>query len=567
VLDAGCGAGALVETLRAAGAEEIVGADASAEMIALARSRFGGDRWLRADIAQLPLASDAFDAVVSLGVLEYVDDRVAAMRELARVARPGGLVIVSAPHPRSPNHIALRLAVLFGRGTDEGSRPPTLRELRRALAGAVLERTAFRATNFFVFPLSNVLPRASQRIAELLDPLGRLPVMRSLGSQLVGFGRRPLRRPVFWLVPAVPTSTTFLARELEALRALNVDVVPLEPTLRPRAALAFLRRPLRALRLCVELQRRKAPRDRERGRLGYVVLFLRGLALAERIEGSPGRIHAAFADGVGTAAYVAATLAGRPYSFTAHSPYSLWQGSDLLRAQARAATTVACQSEEIQRRMQALAGDIRTHVVRSPAPAPPPRQSSPGTRLVLCVGHLIPHKGFATAIRAVARAVADGADVELEVIGDGPERIRLERLICELEAAKYIRLAGARPNEDVLDRLADALVLLAPCEVQSDEDRDGLPVSIIDAAICAVPTIATPVAGVPELVIDGETGLLVPERSPEKLADAIRRVADEPALARALGARARELALRQHDPLACAGELLRAWGDVDASPR
>jgi glycosyltransferase involved in cell wall biosynthesis len=390
-------------------------------------------------------------------------------------------------------------------------------------------------------------------------------MVRSLGAQLFAFAQRPLRRPVFWLVPSLPTTTTFLARELKALGTLGVEVVPLAPTLGPAAVLGFLRRPLRALRICIELQRRKAPRDRERGRLGYLVLFLRGLALAERLEGRVGRIHAGFADGVGTAAYVAAALTGRPYSFTAHSPYSLWQGSELLRAQAHAATVVACESEAVERGLSALGGEIRTRVVRSPAPAGPPERRRRDTRLLLCVGQLIPHKGFATAIEAVARAVADGVDVELEVIGDGPERVRLERLVQELGASRYVRLFGKLPNDKVLERLADALALLAPCEVQSDDDRDGLPVSIIDAAACGVPTIATPVTGIPELVADGRTGLLVPERSPTKLADAIRRLVADPAHAHALGASARELVMARHNPLDCAAQLVRAWGDVDAA--
>lgn len=565
VLDAGCGAGALVSHLRAVGANEIVGVDASPEMVEAARRRYPKERWIQADVARLPFPARSFDAAISLGVVEYVADPAVVLRELARVTRRGAPLVVSVPQRYSPNALALRAAELAGRGLREGSRPLTPRDLERAAAAAVLEVCHLRATNFFAFPVTNVFPRFSRRVAELLDPLGRAPLMRRLGGQLVAELRRPARRPLFWLVPALPTDTTFLDRELRALRRLGVEVEPLAPPLGPEAVLAFARRPLTALRLAVELQRLKAQRDKERGRIGYLVLFVRGLTLAERLEGKPGRIHAGFADGVGTIAYVAARLTGRPYSFTAHSPYSLWQRSRLLARQALAADVVVCESATIARELADIAPEARLRVVPAPAPeSAPPRVDAPGTPLLLCVARLIPHKGVATAIDAVAIATERGYDVRLDVLGDGPEWNALERLIEERGMGSRVRLVGATPNDIVLERLAGALALLAPCEIQSDGDRDGLPVSIIDAAWCGTPVIATPVGAIPDLVVDGESGLLVPERDAHALADAIARLVDDPELAGRLGRGARDAALQLHDPQREARSLLELWRDVDA---
>jgi glycosyltransferase involved in cell wall biosynthesis len=366
-------------------------------------------------------------------------------------------------------------------------------------------------------------------------------------------------RTVYWIAPTVPVGSTFLERELDSLQSIGVDVVPIAPRLGAGALAAFLHSPIRALRAGYALQRLKARRDRERGRIGYVGLWLKGLTLASELRGRSGRVHACFADGVGTTAFVAAEVGGRTYSFTAHSPYSLWQSSRLLALQANAADVVICQNEAVEAELRRLAGPaVRTLVVRSALPAVAAAERRAST-LLLCVGSLIPHKGFATAVAGVAAAVAQGVDVELEIIGEGPQRAELEELAERLGLRERVRLLGRQSNEFVLDRLAVALALLAPCEVQPDGDRDGLPVSIIDAAARGVPAIATAVAGIPELVHDGSTGLLVPERSPDAVGAAIRRLAENPELVAELGDAARRLAEQQHDPTAAAARLVEAW--------
>src|SRR6185437_10975695 len=88
-----------------------------------------------------------------------------------------------------------------------------------------------RATNFLAFPLDALLPGLSRRLAEALDPAGGLPVVRRLGSQLVLEATVDPATTVAWLVPAFPTRTTFLDRELAELERLGVPVQPLSPSL------------------------------------------------------------------------------------------------------------------------------------------------------------------------------------------------------------------------------------------------------------------------------------------------------------------------------------------------
>jgi glycosyltransferase involved in cell wall biosynthesis/peptidoglycan/xylan/chitin deacetylase (PgdA/CDA1 family)/SAM-dependent methyltransferase len=563
VLDAGCGAGALMPVLVSVGVDKVVGIDAEPAMLDVARRRWPGHQWLRQDVTNLRLPDDAFDAVVSLGVLEYVADKSTAMQELARVARRGAAIIVSAPQRTSPNARMLRLAELLGKGAKEGSRALTASELQRLAAGAVVEVGRLRATNYFAFPITMFAPRWSERVAEWIERIGPSRVLRPFGAQLIVSLRRPPVRSLYWLAPSLPTNTTFLDRELATLRDLGVDVRPLSPSLSAGAVVAFLGRPARSLRLLIELQRLKANADKERGRLGYFLLFLRGLTLANRLNGQPGRLHATFADGVGTIAYVACALTGRPYSFTAHSPFSLWRDSRLLARQLRAASPVIAETEILERRLRELGGEIESVVARSPAPARRAVRSRDTAPLFVAVARLIPHKGFMTAIEAARIALDRGVELRLEVIGTGPELAALENAASGSGYPQQIVLRGALPNSEVLDLLRSARAMVAPCEIQPDGDRDGLPVSIVDAAAVGVPTIGTNVSSISELVVDGVTGLIVPECHPEALADAMELLAGDLALSNRLGQAAAALAVEQHDPVRNAQVMLQAWGDVD----
>ena len=101
--------------------------------------------------------------------------------------------------------------------------------------------------------------------------------------------------------------------------------------------------------------------------------------------------------------------------------------------------------------------------------------------------------------------------------------------------------AGGRPA------LAGATVLAAPCVTTADGDRDGLPTVILEAMACGVPVVSTPISAIPELVVEGETGLLVAERDAQALAEALVRLADAPDLVVKLTRAARAAVEEHHD--------------------
>jgi ubiquinone/menaquinone biosynthesis C-methylase UbiE len=196
LLDAGMGAGRLCQELERRG-WTVSGVDVSEEMLALARERLPGARLVCADIEDLPFPDSSFDAVVATGVLEYAIDRTAAIRELARVLRPGGVAVVSVPNVRSLP-VRLRRGVLqpIGRvarralGSRRREPPPrehlpSLSDLEEILSAAGLDLEKVEHTNYLpvVRPLARMAPATALGIAERLER--RRPLRGALSTQLV----------------------------------------------------------------------------------------------------------------------------------------------------------------------------------------------------------------------------------------------------------------------------------------------------------------------------------------------------------------------------------------------
>jgi glycosyltransferase involved in cell wall biosynthesis len=164
-------------------------------------------------------------------------------------------------------------------------------------------------------------------------------------------------------------------------------------------------------------------------------------------------------------------------------------------------------------------------------PAPPARDVPPGELAdgtLVFVGRLTSQKALPVALRAIASV--DGA--RLVIVGDGPERGSLERLTEELGLGDRVAFEGARPRDDVLRTLAGARAAVLSSE------WENLPHAAVEALSVGTPVVSTAVGGVPEVVHDGENGLLVPAGDVDALADAMRRVLGDDALRARLAAAA-----------------------------
>ena len=148
----------------------------------------------------------------------------------------------------------------------------------------------------------------------------------------------------------------------------------------------------------------------------------------------------------------------------------------------------------------------------------------------------------------------------LELVGDGPERDRIVRRARERGVAERVSLLGARSSEEVRATLAGARAFALPSVRLPSGRMEGIPVALMEAMASGVPVVATRLSGIPELVEDGVTGLLVEPHDPERLAAALERLLADDALAAelALNARRARRAVVQPDGRgAAAGRPLR----------
>jgi glycosyltransferase involved in cell wall biosynthesis len=180
------------------------------------------------------------------------------------------------------------------------------------------------------------------------------------------------------------------------------------------------------------------------------------------------------------------------------------------------------------------AGKVETiHYGLDEPPAPwgenPPDEVPAGARILLSVSRLVPQKGIDAAVRSLASLPED---TMLVVLGEGPERGRLESLARALGVERRVFLPGRVP--DVAAWLRRASVYVQPSR------WEGFGLAVLEAMLARLPVVASNVSSLPELVADGETGLLVPPDDPAALAAAIGRALEQPEL----GAKGRERARR-----------------------
>jgi colanic acid/amylovoran biosynthesis glycosyltransferase len=257
-------------------------------------------------------------------------------------------------------------------------------------------------------------------------------------------------------------------------------------------------------------------------------------------------IHAHFATRAATVASLASAATGVPFSFTAHAHDIFHAGVDcsaLAATMARAATVVTV-SEYNRRYLEGLlAAEGRTgRVLRlyngvdlsRLRPAAGPRR--PG--LIVGVGRLIAKKGFATLVEALRLLRASGRRAGCLIVGEGEERARLQEQIVAAGLVGVVRLAGALAPAQVARLVGEAEVFALPCVVDAAGDRDGMPTVLVEAMALGTPVVSTDVAGIPELVQHGRTGLLAAEGDPASLAAALATLLDDAALRERLRAAA-----------------------------
>jgi len=170
-----------------------------------------------------------------------------------------------------------------------------------------------------------------------------------------------------------------------------------------------------------------------------------------------------------------------------------------------------------------------------------PRQLRPEeTVRIVTVARLVEKKGVEYSIRAVAELLAKGHRIDYRIVGDGPHRSSLRSLIDETGCGEHIRMLGPLAQHDVLAILDDAHLLMLTSVTDVDGDQEGVPVSIMEAMAMGLPVVSTWHSGIPELIADGVTGVLVPERDVRATASAVEGLIGRAGCWPAMGAAARQ---------------------------
>jgi len=222
-----------------------------------------------------------------------------------------------------------------------------------------------------------------------------------------------------------------------------------------------------------------------------------------------------------------------------------WANYPLFRGQlARQGDLFLCASSFIRDRVLAMGfpeARTRVHYIGVDCQAIRPRDPAEETRSILHVARLVEVKGTRHLIGAFARLAERFADVELTIVGDGPLKASLQALAGSLGIGARVHFLGPRPYPEVLGLMRKAAMLVLPSVRAGDGRVEGLGMVLLEAAATGVPSIGSRIGGIPEGVIDGETGFLAPERDEHALAERMATLLDDRDLRLAMGAKARAM--------------------------
>lgn len=275
-------------------------------------------------------------------------------------------------------------------------------------------------------------------------------------------------------------------------------------------------------------------------------------------------VHCHFANHPALAGFLIHRLTGIPYSFTAHGS-DLHVDRTMLPTKVREAAFVVTISEDNRRVITDTCGwaaDGKVAVIHcgvDPTAFHPPVDVRPGPLRVVAVGTLHEVKGQTHLIDACRRLVERDVAFTCRIIGAGPDRDKLAARIEDLRLGDRVSLAGQMTSDAVADELGAADVLVAPSVPTRSGKREGIPVVLMEAMATGLPVVASRLSGIPELVTDEVDGLLVPAGDAVAIADALERLARDPALRRRLGDAGRATILRGFDIDRNAALLLRRF--------
>lgn len=388
----------------------------------------------------------------------------------------------------------------------------------------------------------------------------------------------PFCGPIAYVTGDYPkVSHTFILREVEALRAMGVSVQTCsirtpditefrgEAEKRAHAETFFVqaaaKNPARLIKDHLALIRRSPKTYLQTLKLAWqtrspgakaaawqLFYFLEAGVLAEHLRQSGVRhLHNHFGNSSCSVTMLASALSGIPFSFTEHGPAIFFEAEKwaLDTKIARAAYVVAishfCRSQLML--FSKPADWSKMSIVHCGVVPDHYGRNSPdrGQKHVVFVGRLDPVKGAPLLVEAFSRVLRDHPDARLTFVGDGPIRAEAQTRVQALGMSDRVTFAGFRSQPEVAEILTTADMLVLP------SFAEGVPVVLMEAMASRIPVIASRVAGVQELVEDGQTGYAVPPGDVTTLAQRISNLLSHPDLVRDMGLAGRSVVERDFD--------------------
>ena len=271
-----------------------------------------------------------------------------------------------------------------------------------------------------------------------------------------------------------------------------------------------------------------------------VAVYVKSLAFARRARRMEAvHLHAHWATFPTASARVMARLMGRPFSFTAHA-WDLYVKNPTLKRKVEEAEFVVTCTDYNRKFLVSISPEsgekifLNYHGVELDRFQKREQNRTQEKPLILSVGRLVETKGFVTLLQSLALLKGRGIPFECQVVGEGPLRKTLETEIARRKL-KEVRLIGSVSRTELIGLYQKASCFVLASEVAPNGDRDGIPNVLLEAMAVGLPVVATEVSGIPELVDSGENGLLVPEKEPWALAEAIETTVRIPNRARGCG--------------------------------
>ena len=419
----------------------------------------------------------------------------------------------------------------------------------------------------------------------------------SHGSPGSAPARQDQAHRIAYFVSRFPTTTeTFILRELNSIASapdVEADLYALFPTpqgvVQPAArpwlgrvrrsrplgsfrdlARWMLRRPLRVASsialICIDY--RRSPKTLLRALATVPIASACASSLA---EGQTEHVHAHFATYPALAAWFCHRLCGVTYSFTAHA-HDIYMNQFGLARRARDADFVVSISEFNRDLLaEVVSPSVPVHVIhcgveldkyefrpRAPRPEGPVR--------ALCVAALREKKGHKVLFDALASGKPGLDRISLDVVGNGRLRAELESYAEKRGLAGRVVFHGSLTEPEVSKKLDEADLFVLPSIVEQNGDTEGIPVALMEAMAAGVPVVASRITGVPELVKDGSTGVLVEPGNAADLADKLVEVIAAEEAGRDRAVNARRLIEEEFELHSSADKLLKLFRDDPAAP-